>query len=517
MLRQSRLREETAREEAEDQRALLQDLFEQVPIAMGLFEGPEQRISLANSEMCDIWGRSPEQVLGLSLLKALPELEGQHFDKLIADVFHTRVPFVGTEVAAQLFRLGRLETCYFNFVYQPLYNEQGKVLGVLDVAVEVTEQVKARFQVQELNEELQTINEELQASNEELLQTQQALQQLNEQLEMRVAKRTQEVLKAQVEADRQRIRLERLFMQAPAAICILSGPDLVFELVNPGYQQLFPGRSLLGKPVREALPEIVGQPIEAILDQVFQTGEPCEGRELLVPLSRSANGPIEDLYFNFVYQARYAENEQIDGLLAFAFEVTEQVKARNASEASALQLRLITDSLPVLIGYLDREEKYRFANQAYETWFQQKPENLLGRPVREVVGETAYQGVKKYIERALKGERLDFEATVPYREGFTKHIRTSYVPDLQNEKIAGFYTLVQDITHKVEARQTIEKSERQATSLAASLLTTNEELHQTNQQLVRVNVDLDNFIYTASHDLKAPILNIEGLMEALVD
>jgi PAS domain S-box-containing protein len=347
------------------------------------------------------------------------------------------------------------------------------------------------------------------------VQARQQVQALNEKLETRVAERTQQVAKAQAQAEQQKIRLERLFMEAPAAICILDGPDLVYELVNPSYQQLFPNRELLGKPVLEALPEIIDNSVYRTFQKVYQTGKTHEEKALHIPLYRPHDNVLEDRYFNFIQQARLDEYGRPDGVLVFAFEVTDQVQARQASEASAHQLRLLTNALPVLIGYLDKEEKYRFANQAYQAWFNQNPEELLGRPVAEVVGHKAYHGVKGYIDRALAGERLDFEATMPYRENFTKHIRTSYIPDIQNGEVKGFYTMLNDITEQVEARQLVEQSEQQAKKLARELAAANEELKTTNQQLTHTNVDLDNFIYTASHDLKAPILNIEGLMEAL--
>ena len=71
---------------------------------------------------------------------------------------------------------------------------------------------------------------------------------------------TDQVL-ARQEADRQQKLLHKLFMEAPAPIVILDGPDLVYQLVNPAYQQIFPGRALLGKPILEALPELEGTPL----------------------------------------------------------------------------------------------------------------------------------------------------------------------------------------------------------------------------------------------------------------
>ncbi|MDQ4140346.1 MAG: PAS domain-containing protein, partial [Bacteroidota bacterium] len=538
-LRESQEREQKARAEADLQRQQLENIFMQAPAMICILEGPKHVFKLVNPAYQQLVGNRP--LLGKPIAEAMPELVGQPIFGLLDKVYRTGETFRAQEMLVQLDHTnqgGDLGQNYYNFIYQATRNLDGQINGILVFAYEVTEQVRARRQVeyshqevQELNEELQVLNEELQTTNEELvatneefynnyaelLDTQEALQQLNQELEQRVNQRTLALQQAQAEAEEQRQRLERLFMQAPAAICILEGPEFVFQLVNPTYKQIFTGRVLLGKTLLEALPEVENTLATQYLNQVYQTGETIVAQELPLMLSRHEGEPLEEVYFSFTYQARRNGQGIVDGILVFAYEVTDQVKARRSIEENAKQLRLVTDALPVLISYLDREEKYRFVNQAYESWFHQKPEDLVGHSVREVVGEKAYQGIKKYIDRALAGERLDFEARMPYRENFIKYIRTSYVPDIRDGKVAGFYTMVSDVTDQVEAQRVIKESEQQAKALAEDLARTNEELRQANQQLTRTNIDLDNFIYTASHDLKAPILNIEGLMEALLD
>ncbi|MBC7387745.1 MAG: PAS domain-containing protein [Opitutaceae bacterium] len=234
--------------------------------------------------------------------------------------------------------------------------------------------------------------------NSELLSTKQSLENLNNELEIKVTDRTVELLKAQSAIKLEKERLERFFMQAPAGICVLDGPELVFELVNPLYQQLLPGRELLNKPILEALPELKEQEVYHTLKDVFITGEPFEGKEIYVPIANQLNNKLEERYFNFIYHPRRADNGVVDGVLAFVFEVTNQVKTKKELE-------------------------------------------LL------------------YQELAASNEELQ--------------------------------------------------------SAHEEVQTTIEELEETNQQLVTINNDLDNFIYTASHDLKAPISNIEGLVTAL--
>ncbi|TGE24707.1 PAS domain S-box protein [Hymenobacter aquaticus] len=440
------------RRQAQERETFYQ-VFEQTPALIQLLRTPDHHIEYVNPAYQRLF--PDRRLVGLDLAEAIPEAEALGLRAVLDTVYQTGETFVGAEMplswageAGQPDRSG-----YFNFTYQA-YRENGQIAGISVFAYDVTEQVLARLQR---------------------------------------------------EAERE--RLQRLFMEAPAAICILAGPELVFELVNPAYQRLLPDRPLLGRRFLEAMPELAQHSVMAVFREIYETGITHEESAILVPLT-GPDGELEDRYFNYIQQARRDEQGHIDGVLVFAFEVTEQVRARRASEASAQQLRLLTDALPVLIGYLDHEYKYRFANQAYEAWFDQKPEELLGRHVRAVVGEQAFENARPYIERALAGERLDFEARMPYRAGFTKYIRTSYIPDVRQGAVVGFYTLVSDVTEQVEARQRAETSAQQALALA-------QELHTTNEQLTRTNVDLDNFIYTASHDLKAPITNIEGLVEML--
>ncbi|QHL87625.1 PAS domain-containing protein [Nibribacter ruber] len=492
-LQESEDREKIALAQVEQQRLRLERLFAQVPAAMAILEGPDLEFKEINDAYQHLFpGR---KLLGLPLFEALSELKGQPIEDIVEHVITTGETFEGKEILIPLARHeGQpLEDIYWNFIYQALYDAQGKINGMFIFALDVTPFVEARQQVEKSAEELKALNQELEA---------------------RVERRTRDVQKAQAEAERQRQRLERLFMNAPSAICILSGPELVYELVNPVYAGLFPDRKLLGKPILEALPEIKDNKVYRTFREVYATGITHEEPELLIPF-KSPEGLWEDRYFRFIQQARTNEEGKIDGVLVFAIEVTEQVIARKAVEETANNLRLITDSLPVLIGYLDRDRVYRFTNKAYESWFPIKSEDLLGRKVLDVVGEEAYNATKGYMDRALAGERLSFEATMPYREDFVKHIKTDYVPDVRDGQVLGFYTLVTDVTEQVEARKRMERSSEEARGLAQELAGTNEDLRLANQQLTHTNKDLDNFIYTASHDLKAPISNIEMLLKEL--
>src|SRR4051812_16884160 len=96
-----------------------------------------------------------------------------------------------------------------------------------------------------------------------------------------------------------REELEQLFQQAPTLVTVLSGPRHVFTVANAGVRELVDGRSILGKPVAEALPELAGHGFFELLDQVYATGEPYVGLETPVRLGCQHDRSVEPAYFNF--------------------------------------------------------------------------------------------------------------------------------------------------------------------------------------------------------------------------
>ena len=139
---------------------------------------------------------------------------------------------------------------------------------------------------------------------------------------------------ARSEAEAAHQWLHDLFMQAPALICILRGPEHVYELANPLYLQLVGNRHILGKPIREALPELAGQGIYELLDQAYQSGEQYLGTELPVQLDRHGDGTTSEVFINFVYHPFRNREGQVEGIMVHGVEVTEQVRARREIEAA---------------------------------------------------------------------------------------------------------------------------------------------------------------------------------------
>ncbi len=130
----------------------------------------------------------------------------------------------------------------------------------------------------------------------------------------------------------ERAQLHELFAQAPAAICLLSGPDHIYTLANPPYLALIGRDDVLGRPVRDIFPELASQGIIELLDGVYRTGEAFTGDELLMRLDRDGDGVPEDVYFTFVYAPFRATDATTEGIFVHAYEVTGQVRARMEAE-----------------------------------------------------------------------------------------------------------------------------------------------------------------------------------------
>ncbi|MBW3629070.1 MAG: PAS domain-containing sensor histidine kinase, partial [Gemmatimonadetes bacterium] len=138
------------------------------------------------------------------------------------------------------------------------------------------------------------------------------------------------LLRQQLEIERARLR--EVVMSAPAFVAVARGPDHVFELANPPYYQLVGHRDLIGRPVREALPEVVEQGFIELLDEVYRTGEPFVGTEMRILLQRKQGGAPSEHFVTFVYLPLRESDGSISGLLAHGVDVTDQVRARQRIE-----------------------------------------------------------------------------------------------------------------------------------------------------------------------------------------
>ena len=316
---------------------------------------------------------------------------------------------------------------------------------------------------------------------------------------------------AQTNTEQQTQQLNRLFMETPAAICIHRGPEHRYEYLNATYQALFPDRPLLGRLVVEALPETVLDGTVAILDEVYQTGVTFFGNEVPLTIAQVGSRPAHDRFFTFTHQA-YRENGVVVGIFTFAYDMTEQVLGRQAHEVERQRMLSLFMQAPAGICILTGPELiFEFTNPGYHTLMRDRL--LEGRPILEALPELVGSPVAALLRGVYESGQTHEEKSLHIAlarptDGVLEDRYFSIVYQARRDEhgqVDGILVFAFEVTEQAQARQAVETSARQAQTLA-------DELRESNEQLTRTNVDLDTFIYTASHDLNAPISNIEGLL-----
>ena len=231
-------------------------------------------------------------------------------------------------------------------------------------------------------------------------------------------------------------------------ICDAAGKphDYRFLEVNYAFEAItgLKREALIGRTVREVIPGIEEDWIERF-GAVALTGQP-------------------DHFVNFAKELdswyEVSAYSPMRGQFAVSFtDVTERKKAEDRIEELAAQMRLITDSVPVNIAYVDEELRYRFVNRGYEEWFDLPREEIVGRSVEEMRSPADFARIRSHVEKALAGERVAFVNEIVKRDGSIAFHLASYVPHMVEDRVIGFFVLVSDITASRQAEESIRASE----------------------------------------------------------
>ncbi len=146
---------------------------------------------------------------------------------------------------------------------------------------------------------------------------------------------------------------------------------------------------------------------------------------------------------------------------AFLRETTERTKAEEALRESEGRLRFLTNSVPVLISYIDADQRFRFSSRTHAQWLASPEEGLFGRRVDEFLAPEAYRTLLPYIERALAGEEMDFEVSLPYPDGKNRTVHIVYIPDLgPSGEVRGYSSMAEDITERRQNEEALRAGER---------------------------------------------------------
>ena len=149
--------------------------------------------------------------------------------------------------------------------------------------------------------------------------------------------------------------------------------------------------------------------------------------------------------------------------------VSKKTKSHDKKKKSAKglsQIHLITDSLPVLIAYIDKDQRYRYVNKTFEDWFGITKEEIFGKHIKDVVGDDAYSVLQKYIEKTLTGKRITYEEKLAYKTGNTRFVSGILVPESgANSEVRGFYALVSDISDRKAIEEAVRTGEERYRAL----------------------------------------------------
>jgi PAS domain S-box-containing protein len=332
-------------------------VFRQSPTAaiVVALDGPRWTILDANDAYLAVTHRTRGELVGRGTFEALPESAGTTAERGAHEVRGSfeRALASGERVVLPIQRYdlplpdapGGFEEHFWAMSSVPLRDAEGRVAAVLHEVANATERVQGEGERDRLLAQLEA--------------------------------RTAEAEMARRVAEAAEGRMAEVFEQAPAFIAVARGPEYVFELANEAYHRLVGQRELVGKTMREALPELEGQGFIELLDRVVETGVPYVGREMPIMLARTPGGEPEQRYVDFVYAPLTEPDGRPGGIFAHGVDVTDKVRARQEIETI---VEAVTDGFVAV----DADLRYTYVNQRAAEMWQRSREELVGHTPEEI-------------------------------------------------------------------------------------------------------------------------------------
>ena len=366
---------------------------------------------------------------------------------------------------------GGFEERYWSIVHAPVLDAAGEVALVLQHPIDVTELQRLRVAARYTGEERRLQMEPAQSG---------------------IFGRAEAVYQANLSLHAEGDRLRGLFEQAPGFMCVLRGPEHRFELANAAYLQLVGRRELLGRPVREALPELEGQGFFELLDRVYAAGEAFTVRRAPITLASGPGNALDRRFVDFVYQPIRDTAGTVSGIFVEGSDVTEAALAEEALRASEAQFRSVLHQLPVGVAVADAANRVIYANPALE--------RILRHPTLPSPGVQAYgewdirhpdgrpYALRDHpLARGLNGESVEQELARYRRgDGAEAWIRLSSIPLRDGAgRITGALAIVLDVDEAERARLALARQQgelaRQVEERTAELMAVEAVLRQSQK------------------------------------
>lgn len=400
-----------ARKKLERSENNLRLMILQAPIAISIMRGSDYIVEIANKFALELWGRTEEEVLNKSILKAMPELSSQGIKELLDDVLATGNRFATTELAVQMIRSGTLETVYVNFSYEPLFDENGNTNGIMVVGFDVTDQFLSRQKIEKSEQNIRSLVE-----------------------------------------------------SAPFPIAVYTGKEMRITLANQSIIDVWgKGQEVIGKLYRDVLPELENQEIFKQLDDVFTTGIAFHAKNQRVDIAKY--GSLKSFYFNYSFTPLHNSDGEIYGVMNTAAEVTELHEAKAKAEASEKRFRDAVQQAPTAIVVLRRENNIvETVNNPYLELVDKTEAEFLNRPLFESLPEVE-EAIGQIIKDIYRTEEAYFGYEFPVnllRKGKleTTYFNFVYHPLKENNMVTGIMVVATEVTANVIAKKELEENEQ---------------------------------------------------------
>jgi PAS domain S-box-containing protein len=383
---------------------ILNQIFDSSPAGMSLTLGPQHSFARVNRKYGELMGIQGS-LIGKTARDVLSEIEALPYLKMLDRVYKTGEASSGIESPINLVQeTGASSETFIDFRLQPLFNSQGEVYGILTQAFDVTEEVQAL--------------------------------------------KAQEKSRKQIESERRNLR--SLFQHTPELVCILRGPEHIFEFVNDAHIKVL-GFDATGMTVKEAQPD--AKDMHALLDDIYRTGKIAEYSEHPILLGNCLR------YFNITYTPARDDSGTITGILALGIEVTDQVVSRLALEASQARFRQLADSMPQIVYVSNPDGTVTFLNARWREYTGTYEGVINTRDPLDLIHPDDWPSCEaSWLKAAEEKTIFDCEIRLRGRDGSYRWFITRAMPRVINNEIIEWFGTSTDIHDQKLVMEELERS-----------------------------------------------------------